>query len=578
MGVKLRVARHCPLASLLTEDEQGGDLELAEGEIKQLAAASQSFFCYLDNFDTFNEAEKRARMKKKVEVYRIRYDEGMTANYILEKKSYFPQGSKKSRESTSVCVPIPDYALNSFLNGEFSKEEYAQELSVMGETEAEKKRYLDEFVKAQNHIVTNKLAPVFSTRCQKTEFEIKQPHLRFCLEENIVLTKHTKYFTGFDKENLMRQTSLINPSTAISHEKFDDLERLSLPSAILSVSVDDSSYQGQEDFTWLKEILEMPELIKIQSFSKWIFGCAMLMPDKTAKPKWLGEYLRLFAPSVKERGFKLTPASPRRLPQPVMKKKKKDPQKREREESLLALSSQKRDSNEGRVREDGDYEFPSLISRLGAALTGEEEDVYIIGWSKRYDEPKTYLANERVFCHWMKKVIIVAGYAIYLFKSGLSMEDNGVDLFASLCLFLLGLGSLTYALYLFRWRAKRITNFQIDRPVLDGYNKDIFFEDNYGPFLFFFVMALIASLLTIIINHEEHPPVLWVVGEKNAQNAILHLPFGEEEEKDYEEEERQVQGKSFVALEDKNAPNLAFFYFCNSNQEFDPDPPEKDQV
>ena len=41
---------------------------------------------------------------------------------------------------------------------------------------------------------------------------------------------------------------------------------------------------------------------------------------------------------------------------------------------------------------------------------GETEEVYISSWSSRYDEPKTYLANERVFCHWMKKVIIGMSY------------------------------------------------------------------------------------------------------------------------------------------------------------------------
>ena len=73
MSVKLCLARHCPLSSLLSEaipTVLGGEGGEGGWEIARAAAASQSFFCYLDNFETFTEAEKRAGMKSRVEVRR----------------------------------------------------------------------------------------------------------------------------------------------------------------------------------------------------------------------------------------------------------------------------------------------------------------------------------------------------------------------------------------------------------------------------------------------------------------------------------------------------------------------------
>ncbi|ORY05426.1 hypothetical protein K493DRAFT_252660 [Basidiobolus meristosporus CBS 931.73] len=67
-------------------------------------------------------------------------------------------------------------------------------------------------------------------------------------------------------------------------------------------------------------------------------------------------------------------------------------------------------------------------------------------------QPKSYFANERTFLRWMNLAIILGGLAMGLLNFG-----DSVSTVSAIFLSLISVGIMLYGLYLFRWRAGKIS-------------------------------------------------------------------------------------------------------------------------
>ncbi|KAK9729288.1 GTPase regulator Nrf1 [Basidiobolus ranarum] len=71
-------------------------------------------------------------------------------------------------------------------------------------------------------------------------------------------------------------------------------------------------------------------------------------------------------------------------------------------------------------------------------------------------QPKSYFANERTFLRWMNLSIILGAVAIGLLNFG-----DSVSTVSALFLSIISVGIMLYGLYLFRWRAGKISRKEI---------------------------------------------------------------------------------------------------------------------
>ncbi|ORX95017.1 hypothetical protein K493DRAFT_220079 [Basidiobolus meristosporus CBS 931.73] len=67
-------------------------------------------------------------------------------------------------------------------------------------------------------------------------------------------------------------------------------------------------------------------------------------------------------------------------------------------------------------------------------------------------QPKSYFANERTFLRWMNLSVILGAVAIGLLNFG-----DSVSTVSAVFLSIISLGIMLYGLYLFRWRAGKIS-------------------------------------------------------------------------------------------------------------------------
>ena len=269
--------------------------------------------------------------------------------------------------------------------------------------------------------------------------------------------------------------------------------------------------------SWLGKLLRQDHLQRVQHFSKAEFAIAVFnRPTVRTTPVWVLEFLAQNPSTDLAKGGKRHKSSGRSgdtrlliLDSKVRSKgvRKDKSVKRMKSKKNVKSLEFKPMSEEERLAEKAYFTFPSLGERLLCALTNNYPPVEVHNWSKAFIEPKTFLANERVFCHWMKKVILLNAYGGHLFNQSFQQEGRYADYCFSVALLLLAAVSLVYAFVLFRWRAKKIHRYQIVRPDLDRYSEEWFYDDNVGPFLFFtslFFLSLFRFYTFAIENEIIH--------------------------------------------------------------------------
>ncbi|KAH8046267.1 D-xylose 1-dehydrogenase [Aureococcus anophagefferens] len=173
---------------------------------------------------------------------------------------------------------------------------------------------------------------------------------------------------------------------------------------------------------WLRPLVDSDGLAPVHKFSKFVHGCAVLLPDEVqAMPYWIDD--PALAPSIRATGVGATllrKTSPGKAGAPPLEKWTEpsaqwtDPRKLA---AARAVPRQRRLDSASRLYAEGccGVELPELDGRLceGSDCFGRDLDVrggMQQPLPRQRVEPKLHFANERTFVHWLHAAVVLVSF------------------------------------------------------------------------------------------------------------------------------------------------------------------------
>lgn len=367
-------------------------------------------------------------------------------------------------------------------------------------------------------ISVKQLRPTMRTQYMRTAFQIPfDATVRISLDTNLCMISER----GYDLKNMTVWHR--DPSTTLAH---NDITRF--PHAVLEVKLE---LKGENSAppSWVTELQNSGLLYEVHKFSKFIHGCAVLLPeDVRAVPYWVDD-ASVRASIIASGGGRILVRSD------LTEKEKKStkhpgsgPGANQVYDHLLpfgdieenktntaigrtanSLAASKGDittrgqkpivvmpyipEDENRANDDDGCE-DSGCNWLFPFCSPINNVSFIAPTSVQKIEPKVFFANERTFLHWLH-----AGITLYAISSGMlafssNEEGNWAEWYAMI-LMPVALGFCVYALHVFLWRADRI------KTRIPGR-----WDDPRGPYILggFLVMVLIVNLCFKLVEIWEY--------------------------------------------------------------------------
>lgn len=360
-------------------------------------------------------------------------------------------------------------------------------------------------------ISSKQLVPTMRTQYMRTAFQIPfDATVRVSLDTNLCMISER----GYDLKNMTVWHR--DPNQAIAHN-----EITRFPHAVLEIKLE---LKGENAVPpkWVTDLQNSGLLYEVHKFSKFIHGCAVLLPeDVRAVPYWVDD--ASLRPSI------LASGGGRILVKSDMtdaeKKKVKHPGsgpganqiydhllpfgdiEDNKVNTALGRTSQSKAASQGVI--DNRKKAPKGPNDYGVNFYSDadveehddddDEKDTCIGWlfpfcspynnlsvvaptSVQKIEPKIFFANERTFLHWLH-----AGITLYTISSGIlvfsSKEESPWAHWYAMTLLPVSLGFCIYALHVFLWRADRI------KTRIPGR-----WDDPRGPYILGGTLAIILTL------------------------------------------------------------------------------------
>jgi len=345
------------------------------------------------------------------------------------------------------------------LNGQFPVEKKTQEMRKKGTyTEQEIEDWLSLVTEITQAINFKQLVPTMRSQYMRTAFQIaNDATVRVSLDTNLCMIYERD--AGVEEGlRWYRDPNVKVPSNEITR----------FPHAVLEVKLEVA--EGNTAPQWVEDLIRSDMVCEVHKFSKFIHGCAVLMPDEVqAVPYWVDD--PTLRASIEVSGGKvLLDADEGRVDA-----NKQYPQ-------LLPhgpLATDRRRPTPRRWKTDE----PSTAHGLspGVAAPGPSDGAvyecyYDQCWNANFPdvqtvtqkvEPKLHFANERTYIHWLHMAVHIAGLATAVLA--FSPSDSLAEVYAMLML-PLALVFVFYALFTFHWRDTKISTRQAVR-----------WDDPYGP-------------------------------------------------------------------------------------------------
>jgi len=226
---------------------------------------------YYDSEDLFLYHE-RLKRDEGSQIIRMRtYNEAPHTTVFVERKvhhdTWVGEKSVKSR------FPIKEKYLYKYVRGQFNmtdKLNKLKEANKISEKEYDQIKVLSDEI--QQSIVSKKLQPTMTSRYWRSAFQLdNDASVRISLDANMDLIHEH----GYANDRWGRDMSNV-PENDVLH----------FPHAILEVKL--SMAMGEASPAWVQELIEQDFVIRCGKFSKFIHGCAILIPEKAnLLPSWL---------------------------------------------------------------------------------------------------------------------------------------------------------------------------------------------------------------------------------------------------------------------------------------------------
>lgn len=373
-------------------------------------------------------------------------------------------------------------------------------------------------------ISSKQLVPTMRTQYMRTAFQIPfDATVRVSLDTNLCMISER----GYDVKNM--KVWHRDPDQTIAHN-----EITRFPHAVLEVKLE---LRGENAVPpkWVTDLQNSGLLYEVHKFSKFIHGCATMLPEYVrAVPYWVDD-ASLRASIIASGGGRILVRS--------------DMTEKERDQTKAKHPGSGPGANQvyDHLLPFGDIEDNKTTTAIGrtsvskAALRGiinnrkspsdkeqgvnfyndldndddniNDEEETCMGWlfpfcspynnlsivaptSVQKIEPKIFFANERTFLHWLH-----TGITLYTISAGILVfsdeDESGWAHWYAMALLPVSLGFCLYALHVFLWRADRI------KTRIPGR-----WDDPRGPYILggFLVLILLINFctkLTQIWNYER---------------------------------------------------------------------------
>ncbi|GAB5032996.1 vacuolar transporter chaperone 4 [Nannochloropsis oceanica] len=393
------------------------------------------------------------------------------------------------------------------LAGRFDKAKHVEKMRAKGKSEKEVEDWDILVTEVCQAINSKQLVPTLRTQYMRTAFQIPfDATVRISLDTNLCMLTETGRL-GMDQDRWFRDPSKPVPRNEITR----------FPHAVLEVKLQlkDEGAKPQ----WVTDLLSSGIPREVHKFSKFIHGCAVLLPEEVqAMPYWIDD------PSLRE---SIAASGSENILEPESGKKggvggmlaHMLPHGKEGKEKAktTALSAAAKRTPAPTPRRDSETPLPSRVS-VGASkgkawsaplMASTEEEYYedeeggpgcwesmcggCFAWAappeisarmaQQKVEPKLFFANERTFIHWLNMAVTISslGAAVLAF----SPEDTVSELYGIILMPV----SLLFALYALNTYITRSAKIRTREPTR--------WDDPMGPVLLgsIFTLALTAQFL-----------------------------------------------------------------------------------
>ncbi len=397
-----------------------------------------------------------------------------------------------------LLVQVDESEVKSVLNDEYPIEEKKEQLMKKKKmTQAEADDW-ETLVREMVQVVqTKQLVPTMRTQYMRTAFQIPfDATVRISLDTNLTLISER----GYDTEGGAKWFRDPDKPCAMN-------EITRFPHAVLEVKLELGG-ANTEPPAWVTELQNSGMLYEVHKFSKFIHGCAVLLPEYVRSvPYWVDDASiresilqsgggRILVKEDSETG--VGPGAnelyDHLLPFGNIKEPRLDAKGRTANTESLVKPKL---ATTGDKYYGGD-DVPDEEIMFNATVQGCCEDT-CAGWlfpfcsgnnnedqlaptSVQKIEPKVFFANERTFLHWLH-----AGVTLYTISAGIlafASETHSVSAhWYAMALLPIALGFCIYALHLFLWRAEKI------RTRIPGR-----WDDSRGPL---FLGSILAGVLFV---------------------------------------------------------------------------------
>ncbi len=398
---------------------------------------------------------------------------------------------------------MPESDVKIVLNDEYPIAEKREGMKKKGTSEAE----LDDWETLVREMVqvvqTKQLVPTMRTQYMRTAFQIPfDATVRISLDTNLCMISER----GYDTEGGAKWYR--DPEKPLM-----DNEITRFPHAVLEVKIELGG-ATTEPPEWVTELQNSGMLYEVHKFSKFIHGCATLLPEYVRSvPYWIDDAsirdsiirsgaARILVKEDSETG--VGPGANEIYNHLLPFGNVKDPH----------LNAKGRTANTESLIEAGPKKSAVVLGSeyyAGADISDEEilnstvqgcfEDT-CSGWlfpfcsgyndemlaptSVQKIEPKIFFANERTFLHWLH-----AGVTLYTIAAGILAFASETDSISAhwyaMALLPIALGFCMYALHLFLWRAEKI------RTRIPGR-----WDDSRGPLMLGSILAGVLFINFIV--------------------------------------------------------------------------------
>ncbi|KAH3662201.1 hypothetical protein OGAPHI_005449 [Ogataea philodendri] len=425
------------------------------------------------------------------EAIRIRWYGGMGAETVfVERKTHREDWT--GEKSVKARFPLKEKNVNDFMKGEYTVAQAFEKMRKDGKKSVQEIENLERLAQeVQYRVIKDKFRPVMRSFYNRTAFQLPgDARVRISLDTELTMVREDN-FDGIDRThgNWRRMDIGVNyPFPSLPPK---DVERF--PYAVLEVKL--QTQLGQEPPQWVKEMVSSHLVEAVPKFSKFIHGCATLLPERVDLiPFWLPQMDVDIKKPKKNENYG------------IVRQRQLDSGTGEFDEEELigsSLTSGSTGVNYGAVSfNENDNRIEELSEPEDTTLYGK-----VVSWYKNFTkpdnsfnkvpegtvfdtkftappgkkisvvvrvEPKVYFATERTYLSWLSIALIFGATAHTLLNYG-----DFVSLVTSTGFYLTAILTIVYSTYVYIFRVINIRN-----------KRAVRYDDQLGPKLICGALAL----------------------------------------------------------------------------------------